>query len=763
MLSRVRGARLLSKHIHSTRPDRLFSSSSRDFNSVGLFKCSSGGHKVYTPYSQQISPFHTKSFSLQHQNISGEKIEKSTTETKTDEQTNTVKSENVEQANTNINADATNKNDSDNTAKTTAANENQTTPQADPTKPTDKMMILAKRILDNFREGNPNSSERLIALKKSTIKFVKKIPGYLWSAVSWLAKYTFIFVRNPSIAKDWYQSAKDVVKHEAKHYWAGTKLFAADVSTAARLCKKIFQGNSLTRRERNQLLRTISDIYRLVPFLVIVVIPFMEFLLPVLIKVFPNLLPSQFEGKLQKEDKLRRTLRARLELAKFLQDTLSLQANELKNSESAETVATAEELENFIEAVRRGEIVNNEDIIRFAKLFNNEITLDNVSRAQLVGMCRYMNIQPYGTDKFLRFKLKSKLRQLKTDDRLLHWETVKSLSMDELVYACQSRGIRVGSKSEMRKGLDDWLQLSLDKNVPGSLLIMSRALTYTSGAVDSDEAIKMALSSLPDDVIEEVSLSAPSKDTSDVNTRKYESLKRHEKLIQEESKKKKKEEKQEASANATAAVALDFEPTTLGTSEDALLLQQQQQHLQISNAESVDREENTLVPVTAAPPTAADMVDAEEHSHEKEELMSNINKVIAVLAAESSVEHEKRELKDLINEHYATIGQTAEFNKESINKLDRLNSIVSELIDKLDLDIDKVDTKIGKSFKILDKDNDGQISVVELVEALQTLKIKLDGDMLQQVIDSLDKDNDGKISLSELTSSIKKARLYRDL
>ena len=31
------------------------------------------------------------------------------------------------------------------------------------------------------------------------------------------------------------------------------------------------------------------------PFLVFVVVPFMEFLLPVVVKLFPNMLPSTFE------------------------------------------------------------------------------------------------------------------------------------------------------------------------------------------------------------------------------------------------------------------------------------------------------------------------------------------------------------------------------------------------------------------------------------------------------------------------------------
>jgi len=42
------------------------------------------------------------------------------------------------------------------------------------------------------------------------------------------------------------------------------------------------------------------DLFRLVPFLAIVIIPFAEFSLPVLLTLFPNMLPSTFEDKIKK-------------------------------------------------------------------------------------------------------------------------------------------------------------------------------------------------------------------------------------------------------------------------------------------------------------------------------------------------------------------------------------------------------------------------------------------------------------------------------
>jgi hypothetical protein len=59
-----------------------------------------------------------------------------------------------------------------------------------------------------------------------------------------------------------------------------------------------------------QLIRTTGDVFRLVPMLVFIVVPFMEFLLPVALKLFPNMLPSTFEHKDQREEKKLALLKA---------------------------------------------------------------------------------------------------------------------------------------------------------------------------------------------------------------------------------------------------------------------------------------------------------------------------------------------------------------------------------------------------------------------------------------------------------------------
>lgn len=60
--------------------------------------------------------------------------------------------------------------------------------------------------------------------------------------------------------------------------------------------------------------------------------------------------------------------------------------------------------------------------MRFARLFNDELTLDNLERVQLVSMCHFVGISPFGTDAFLRSRLRKHLGQIKNDDYAIEQE-----------------------------------------------------------------------------------------------------------------------------------------------------------------------------------------------------------------------------------------------------------------------------------------------------------------------------------------------------
>jgi len=112
------------------------------------------------------------------------------------------------------------------------------------------------------------------------------------------------------------------IMREVHHYWDGTKLLATEVKISSKLAFKMAAGYELTRREHRQLHRTVQDLGRLVPFSVFVIVPFAELLLPVALKLFPNLLPSTYEGQKSKEAKAASLRSTRKEVSSFLRQTL---------------------------------------------------------------------------------------------------------------------------------------------------------------------------------------------------------------------------------------------------------------------------------------------------------------------------------------------------------------------------------------------------------------------------------------------------------
>ncbi|TDZ20660.1 LETM1 domain-containing protein mdm28 [Colletotrichum orbiculare MAFF 240422] len=323
------------------------------------------------------------------------------------------------------------------------------------------------------------------------------------------------------------------IKKEVQHYWDGTKLLAAEVKISTRLALKMAAGYELSRRENRQLRRTVQDLGRLVPFSVFIIVPFAELLLPIALRLFPNLLPSTYEAQKSKDAKAN-TLRAtRKEVSEFLRSSL-------KETGLPLTPATtqSEAFATFFRKLRSsGETPTHEDVIQVCKVFKDDLTLDNLSRPQLVSMCRYMNLNTFGTDNMLRYQVRHRMRQIKRDDRQISYEGVESLTVAELQMACASRGIRTHSVSpaRMREYLQQWLGLRLEDGVPSTLLVLSNAYMYGQVPAHSQvEALVGVLSSIPDELFHEISLEVHTAEGAATNKQRLEVLKEQQELIDEE-------------------------------------------------------------------------------------------------------------------------------------------------------------------------------------------------------------------------------------
>lgn len=322
------------------------------------------------------------------------------------------------------------------------------------------------------------------------------------------------------------------VKKEAKHYWEGTKLLGYEVRVSTKLALKLASGRELTRREDRQLKRTVQDMARLVPFSVFVLVPFAELLLPIALKLFPNLLPSTYETAKEKSAKSKKLGATRSTVGEYLRTSV-------KSAKFAVPAFASEAqrlvFENFFRKLRDGEKPDVMETLEVARMFKDDMLLDNLTRPQLAAVANYVGIKGFGTSNILRYQIRHRMRNIRQDDRAIADEGVDSLNATELQLACQSRGFKTlgVATGKLREDLANWLQLRLHDRVPTTLLILSSAYTYGLRDVESTyDALVSVLSALPPEVYHEKELEIHSAQAT--NAQRLEVLKEQDELIREE-------------------------------------------------------------------------------------------------------------------------------------------------------------------------------------------------------------------------------------
>ncbi|XP_022606713.1 mitochondrial proton/calcium exchanger protein isoform X3 [Seriola dumerili] len=538
---------------------------------------------------------------------------------------------------------------------------------------------------------------------------------------------------------------------EIKHYYHGFRLLWIDTTIAGRMLWRVLNGHTLSRRERRQFLRTCADVFRLLPFLVFIIVPFMEFLLPVALKLFPNMLPSTFETQSKKEERLKKELRVKLEMAKFLQDTIEEIA--LRNKVAQGDVT--EEFSTFFQKIRdSGERPSNEQIIKFSKLFEDELTLDNLTRPQLVALCRLLELQSIGTNNFLRFQLIMKLRAIRADDKLIAEEGVESLNVNEVQAACRVRGMRsLGVTEErLREQLSQWLELHLNQQIPTSLLLLSRAMFLPDTLSPADQ-LKTTLQTLPEMVTKEAQLMAAEMELSKVdNKTKLETTLQEEATIRQDN----KDREMERLADAAEKVAREGE------------LELEAERAKHNEAISMaDKSAHSETLRDTAP--VIEGIKGEEITKEEIDLLSDACSKLKEQKRLLTLEKEElEELKDDVQEYNEDLeeikkelsksGQekTVEESKASKRLSKRVNRMIGR-IDKIILELEKdkvildgqMDSGTTPPVGLFYTFRENLISIDELINVMRQIQ-NIPEHKLQSIAEALDDNKDGKIDIDDV-------------
>lgn len=452
---------------------------------------------------------------------------------------------------------------------------------------------------------------------------------------------------------------KTRIWEELLHYYHGFRLLMIDISICHKLLWRILQGKTLTRRENRLLVRTTSDVFRLIPFSVFIIVPFMELLLPLFIKLFPGLLPSTFQTAKERQDKLKQAVQVRLEMVKFLQKTLDEMAVQHKEHKSED----AKQFAIFFQRIKNpNEYVSTEEIIKFAKRFEDEITLDSLSRQQLLALCRVLDLNTVGTTSFLRFQLRLKLRSLAADDRVIAREGVSSLDMWELQQACKARGMRAYGLTEerMRNQLQEWIDLSLNEKVPQTLILLSRTMLLSDDAITSDK-LKETMRVLPDSLATQTKAAIGEREGKIDNKTQIEIIKEEERKIKEE-----REEERE-----------------------------------IEQADKLRKGEGTVAVKTKKAEVEEEFVQTLDELKEEPAISSKdmalLNQALKTLSTDKEMVVEKETIKDLKEE--------LEEYREDVQELREVGRAVKEPVDEsraAKLLFNKVNRMIGQLDKVLE-------------------------------------------------------------
>jgi len=512
------------------------------------------------------------------------------------------------------------------------------------------------------------------------------------------------------------------------HYYHGSKLLIADTKIAARLFGRLVKGHRLSRREHNLLVRVLADLSRVIPLAFFLLVPFMEFALPFALRLFPNLLPSTFEEKHQKEEKRKKLLQMRLEVAQVLEHTLEKRASEVRKSE-AKACATVDAQEAAAQADREsdhvrafmlrmrqgGRAASRDELLSVMSKFSDKITLDGLQRDQLVSMCNFLGLPHFAPTAVLRFQLRTRLRRLRNEDKEIMWEGVASLKDQELVADLRARGIPTQGLDAvaMRAAMSDWLVLSKSKEIAYSLLILTNMLRFAQlreqqaeqqQARQQKEAIDMAaaqaaLSSITADTVESaLSQAEPTPKEA------LEALRREEALVEEE-----RQAKQMVASDINAA-------------------------------------EDVADSATAAPDAA------EQLSREQ---IENLVEAVQTMSAPTACAAEREEMRELEEVRQRNRPDIDEATKSS-REIAMLDSRVTRMLAELRTELDLAEGDIGQAFRAIDLDGDGVMSHEEILQAMERIdpSKKPDEATLRRLLEQIDWDADGRISVEELKGAL---------
>ncbi|ETB56630.1 hypothetical protein, variant 1 [Plasmodium yoelii 17X] len=300
-----------------------------------------------------------------------------------------------------------------------------------------------------------------------------------------------VIIFQPSILKIHYENLKKNIKHTVDWVKTGVLLFLTNMKISKNLIIKRLKGHRLSYSEYKLLIRTINDMFKLIPFSFFVIVPFAEFLLPVVLKIYPNLLPSTFKNNDDNFNNIKKNLYAKQQLSKFLQQLIEEKEKQLNENIGIDSDKKKKILNKFHQQlINKDEedinpFLNVNDTLKIAKIFKEEFILDKMNLKTLQTICHLLGLKPYSIHYHVVLQLRHHFLRLQREDRELIYEGVDNLKKNTLIEICKDRGMNFNTnENEMKLQVKKWLELASIKEIPYILLLYIRCVVVTHAIMD---------------------------------------------------------------------------------------------------------------------------------------------------------------------------------------------------------------------------------------------------------------------------------------
>eukprot|EP01135_Chromosphaera_perkinsii_P001215 Nk52_evm14s162 gene=Nk52_evmTU14s162 len=237
----------------------------------------------------------------------------------------------------------------------------------------------------------------------------------------------------------------------------------------------------LHRRQKKLVLQNQADLKTLVPFSIYMMIPMSVAMLPFVIKVYPQLLPSTFNNMEIVMAQRKVALEKKYALAPKVLKTAAIYADLLSSRDNATLKVLGKKMKTktwyskvYIPAHFE---VLPEDILEFSSCLSDPHVFEfsNLPYMSKKVLVRYLGLSSFWG---LEEKFKAVMEHIRHDDKLIQEKGVNTLREDELIEACMERGLDFANSTDMMtRHLRRWLQLSCHEQiqVPHTLMVIYAA------------------------------------------------------------------------------------------------------------------------------------------------------------------------------------------------------------------------------------------------------------------------------------------------